>query len=125
MASQWIARSIPNYNNLVVNLQDILETALKMQSRRTKKVASRIDLSQFGWTDIHTDQFNNLKHAISQAVELAYPNQDMIQCVYCDASNHASSGIVTQFPPDDLNKPLHDQRHQPLRFLVTDLMALN
>ena len=117
MASQWMARSIPNYNNLVVNLQDILEKAMKMQPRRTKKVASRVDLSHFGWNDIHINDFRKLKQAISQAVQLAYPSQDMIQCVYCDASNHASSGIVTQIPPDDPNQPLHNQRHQPLGFV--------
>ena len=29
MASQWMARSIPNYNNIVVQLQDIFEKAMK------------------------------------------------------------------------------------------------
>ena len=48
MASQWMSRSIPNYNSIVLPLQDIFEMAMKSQSRRTKKAASRVYLENFG-----------------------------------------------------------------------------
>ena len=117
MASQWMARSIPNYNKIVISLQDILEDAMKLQLRRTKKAASRVDLQRFGWSEIHTKAFNELKHAITNAVKLAYPSDQMVQCVFCDASHYASSGVVTQIPPEDVNKPIQQQRHQPLGFV--------
>ena len=59
MASQWMSRSIPNYNNLVVNLQDILEKAMKMQPRRSKKVASRVNLFHLAG-DIRINDFRKL-----------------------------------------------------------------
>ena len=74
MVSQWMRRSIPNYNSIVLPLQDIFEMAMKNQPRRTKKAASRVYLEHFGWNDTHSIAFNKLK--------LAYPNNDYIQCVF-------------------------------------------
>ena len=48
MASQWMSRSIPDYNKIVVPLQDILEAPMKDPPRRTKRVASKLSLTQFG-----------------------------------------------------------------------------
>ena len=45
MAAQWMSRSIPNFNNIVVPLQDVLEQAMKGQPKRTKAVARGVRLS--------------------------------------------------------------------------------
>jgi hypothetical protein len=117
MAAQWMSRSIPNFNNIVVPLQDILELAMKGQPRRTKAVARGVRLTNHGWNVAHRLAFEKLKLAIVGIVELAYPRDDMIQCVFCDASQLCSSGMVTQIPVEDECKPIHEQRHQPLGFV--------
>ena len=74
-------------------------------------------LQHFGWNNTHSIAFNKLKDAIAHCVQLAYPNNDYIQCVFCDASHYCSSGVVTQVPPDDVEKPITEQRHEPLGFV--------
>ena len=86
MASQWTSKSIPNYNSIVLPLHDIFEMAMRNQPRRTKKAASRVYLEHVGWNDTHSTAFNKLKDALVHSVQLAYPNNDFIQCVFCDAS---------------------------------------
>src|SRR6185503_9096590 len=117
MAAQWMSRSIPNFNSIVVPLQDILEQAMKGQPGRTKAVARGVRLARYGWNVTHRFAFEKLKLAIMGIVELAYPREDMIQCVFCDASQLCSSGMVTQIPVEDECKPVHEQRHQPLGFV--------
>ena len=98
MASQWMSRSVPNYDGIITPLQDIFEASMKLRPKRTKSVANRVKLKDFGWEPIHDDAFNKLKCAIARSVKLSYPKDNMIQCVFCDASYHYSSGIVTQIP---------------------------
>jgi hypothetical protein len=117
MAAQWMCRSIPNFNNIVVALQDVLEQAMKGQPKRTKAVARGVILAKHGWNVTHRLAFEKLKLAIAKSVELAYPREDMIQCVFCDASQLCSSGMVTQIPVEDESKLFHEQRHQPLGFV--------
>jgi hypothetical protein len=117
MAAQWMSRSIPNFNNVVVPLQDILEQAMKGQPKRTKAVARGVRLSRHGWDVTHRLAFDSLKLAIIGIVELAYPREDMIQGVFCDPSDLCSSGMVTQIPVEDEHKPINEQRHQPLGFV--------
>ena len=117
MAAQWMSRSIPNFNKIVVPLQDMLEQAMKGQPKRTKAVARGVRLNRHGWNVNHRLAFERLKLAIASIVELAYPREDMIQCVFSDASQLCSSGMVTQIPVEDECKPIHEQRHQPLGFV--------
>jgi hypothetical protein len=50
-------------------------------------------------------------------IKLAYPKEEMIQCMFTDTSENCSSGVVTQIPAEDANKPVQFQRHQPLGFV--------
>jgi hypothetical protein len=43
MATQWTSRSIPGYDHIVVNLQEIHEHSMKGQIKRTKSVAKNIN----------------------------------------------------------------------------------
>ena len=110
-----MSRAIPDYNVIVLPLQDIYENAMKSQPKRTKSVARGIPLRAFGWNVIHDNAFQMMKNAISRRTRLNYPDVDMVQCVFTDASHYHSSGMVTQIPHDDVGKlPFHDQRHEPL-----------
>ncbi|RAN86374.1 hypothetical protein B5P41_29630, partial [Bacillus sp. SRB_28] len=112
-----MSRAIPDYNRLVLPLQNIYENAMKGQPKRTKSVAKGISLSAFGWNAVHDEAFNSMKAAISRRTQLNYPDEDMVQCVFTDASQYHSSGMVTQIPHEDVGKlPFHDQRHEPLGF---------
>ena len=87
------------YSNQIVSpLQDIFESSMKSRPKRTKSVANKVKLNNFGWNVEHDKAFNALNDAIANSVQLAYPDESRIQCVFCDASYHASSGMVTQIP---------------------------
>ena len=38
-------------------------------------------------------------------------------CLFTDASEYAWGAILTQIPEEDLVRPVHLQRHEPLNFL--------
>jgi hypothetical protein len=117
MAAQWMSRSIPEYNKKVRSLQDIFELSMKSQPTRSKSVARQVNLMKFGWSAQHALAFEQLKTAIANCVKLAYPRDDRIQCVFTDASDGATSGMVTQIPIEDEGKPVQSQRHEPLGFV--------
>jgi RNase H-like domain found in reverse transcriptase len=50
-------------------------------------------------------------------VTLAHVSQTKRVCLYTDASTSFSSSITTQVPPEDLDLPLAEQRHEPLAFM--------
>ena len=66
---------------------------------------------QFGWNVNHTLAVERLKLALAYIVQLSYPNEEMIQCVFCDASYNCSSGMVTRIPNEDSDKSVSQQRH--------------
>ena len=116
MATQWMSRSIPEYNSKVYSLQLIYEEAMKGQPARTKSIARQVRLIKVGWNATHALAFEELKQAIAHHVRLAYPRRDMVQCLFTDANEFNSSAVVTQIPVADLNRDLSQQRHEPLGF---------
>ena len=117
MATQWMSRSIPRYNEMIYKLQELFESAMKGQIRRTKSVARKLLLDKFGWNAEHELAIRKLKSALVENVRMAFPNDEMIQCVFFDASYEFCSGMVTQIPVEDESKPISEQRHQPLGFV--------
>jgi hypothetical protein len=117
MAAQWMSRSIPEYNKRVQCLQDIFEQCMRDQPSRKKSVARQVRLSRYGWAPGHALAFEQLKMAIVSCVRLAYPRKDMVQCMFTDASDDCASGMVTQIPIEDEEKPIQFQRHEPLGFV--------
>ena len=79
------------------------------QPSRNKSVARQVKLSRFGWNPGHALAFENLKTAVACCVKLAYPRDDMIQCVFTNANETCTSGMVTQIPFEDEEKPTHLQ----------------
>jgi hypothetical protein len=61
--------------------------------------------------------YKELNAVIDRNVKLAYPKEEMIQCMFTDASEKYSSGVVTQISPEDANKPVQLQRHETLGFV--------
>ncbi len=59
----------------------------------------------------------NFKSSYVNMVKLAHREPSMALCVYTDASDAFWAGVVTQCEPEDLNKEVEDQRHEPLAFL--------
>jgi len=116
MAAQWMSRSIPEFNSRVYPLQLIFEKAMKGQPSRRKSIARQVKLSSVGWNDTHARAFAQLKQAIAHHVQLAYPNKDMIQCLFTDANEFNTSAVVTQIPVADLSKTTAQQMHEPLVF---------
>ena len=112
-----MSRAIPEYNKKVQIFQDVFERSMKEQTSRTKSVARQVKLLRFGWNPKHALAFEELKAAVVNCVKLAYPGEDMTQCVFTDANESCSSGMVTQIPTEDENKPVHLQRHEPLGFV--------
>ena len=111
---QWMQRYIPEYHSLVGNLQDIFETAMRNQPKRSKAIARSITLSKHGWNEEHDEAFRNLKEAIANSVQPAYPKSDCIQCIFTDANNDHCAGFVTQITKEGLGKPISEQNHEPL-----------
>ena len=117
MAVQWMSRSIPEYNTLIEPLQRIYELAMKDQPKRTRTVARGINLLKHGWSSTHALSFERMKVGVANSVQLSYPRQDMIQCVFVDANDFNSSGCVTQIPLEDQEAEITRARHEPLGFV--------
>jgi hypothetical protein len=117
MAAQWMSRSIPENNTKVHKLQEVFEESMRNMPSRKKSVARQVLLKKYGWSPVHALAFEELKSAISKSARHGYPRQDRIQCMFTDANEYNSSGMVTQIPIEDANKPVELQRHEPLGFV--------
>ena len=117
MAAQWMSRSIPDYNSKVYLLQKIFEESMKNMPNRRKSIARQVRLKQYGWGPEHALAFEKIKAAISQSARLGYPRDDRIQCMFTDANEYNTSGMVTQIPIEDEENPVELQRHEPLGFV--------
>ena len=117
MAAQWMSRSIPEYNTKVHLLQQIFEESMKNMPNRKKSIARQVRLKKYGWSPEHALAFEKIKAAISRSARLGYPRDDRIQCMFTDANEYNTSGMVMQIPIEDAEKPVELQRHEPLGFV--------
>jgi RNase H-like domain found in reverse transcriptase/Reverse transcriptase (RNA-dependent DNA polymerase) len=116
-ALNWIRSSMPMYNALVSPLSLFLETVYAAAGARTKKAAGNTVLLDLSWYVSHTEAFQRCKGALAAATTLAHPRDEMRLRAFTDASQMFWCAGVTQLPPKDLDKPLADQRHEPLAFI--------
>lgn len=114
---QWMANGIPNFAARVPPLRAILEEAYQISGSRTKKPIQRIQFSELSWCTEHEAVFHSLQEPLWQTVKLAYRDVSKALCAYTDASDALWSGVVSQCDPEDLNKELEEQRHNPVAFL--------
>jgi len=114
---QWMSQSIPDFANRISCLRNVLEEAYTKSGKRTKKSIASIPLSSLSWGRQHDKSFLELQDSLRQSVKLAHPDAKMHKCIYTDASDNYWAAVVTQCLAAELNKPLEDQRHQPLAFI--------
>ena len=105
-----------DFSRLVSPLRNLLENCLSGSSVRTKKFASRISLSDVGWSHEHSSAFYALIDAIKHTVTVSFPTDDLVPCLFTDASKDFWMVVITQVPFDDLVLPFKKQRHEPLAF---------
>lgn len=111
---QWPRTSIPNFQSLITQLHNFLESVNTHVGKRTKRAVGRVSLDTVGWTPEHTIAFDACKTAITARVHLAHRDESKRLCIYTDASDTHWPGIVTQVPYSDLSLPHADQSHDPL-----------
>ena len=61
--------------------------------------------------------FEDIKQLIADRVTLSRLDPDKRLCMNTDASEHYWSGVLTQNPQEDAEKPQADKRHEPLAFV--------
>jgi hypothetical protein len=98
-------------------LQKIFEESMKHMPNRKKSIARQVRLKKYGWSPEHALAFEKIKAALSQSARLGYPRDDRIQCMFTDANEYNTSGMVTQIPVEDAERPVELQRHEPLGFV--------
>ncbi|ETV79142.1 hypothetical protein H257_07229 [Aphanomyces astaci] len=117
-ALNWMHMSIPGFNVLVRDLTVVLERVFSsVGGKRTKQLAATVLLTDVGWNDTHVAALEATKKALAKVVELSHPKPEMRLCVFADASEEHWGAVITQVPPDQLNRKFEAQSHEPLMFL--------
>lgn len=116
LCAQWMSSNLPDFAKITEPLMTIYNLAMKGEPLRTKRAATRKQLHNYGWNTLHDEAFDKLKESLRRCTQLAYPDPEMVQCVFTDASDFHSAGMITQIPVEDIDKPFDEQRHQPLGF---------
>ena len=116
-AMNWTRNNLPEFVRVTAPLYNLLQQALATTTKRSKREAQRINLTSAGWGEEHDEAFANCKQLLINAVTLAHPDPQQVFCLFTDASNTSWGAILTQIPEEDLDLPVHEQRHTPLQFL--------
>lgn len=74
-----------------------------------------------GWSNIHNWTLKEIRNSLEKSVRLAHPDMKKVFCLFTDASERFSLGVLTQIPPDDLDQSSEKQRHARLVFLSGSL----
>lgn len=114
---RWMAVAIPDFVRRVAPLVALLESAYTKAGRRTKRSIRGMPLRTLSWGTTHEAAFRDLQDNIRNAVQLSYPRDGKVICVFTDASQRYWSGVVTQTDPSQLALPVEKQAHEPLAFL--------
>lgn len=113
----WMASSIPLFAERAAVLHALLEKAYRLAKRRTKKAIAKYTVISLGWCEEHSEAFSGLQEQLQHAVKTAHRDPTTRLCVHTDASDSFWAAAVTQCQPGELEKPIHDQIHEPLAFL--------
>jgi hypothetical protein len=116
-AVSWMRESLPQFSRLIAPLNVVLERAMTLAKSRRKRRVARIALQAIGWSSSDSAAFRRVQEALLTIATLAFPDPNKVACVFTDASSTGYGGVVTQIPVEDVDKPLQDQRHEPLAFL--------
>ena len=115
----WVRSKIPAYAELMAPLQRLLTESMRDKKKKTARAAARVVLADAGWGDEHTNAYEAVKTALGEAVTLAHLRDDMVVCLFPDASDFFWGSILTQvdasMPGSGL--PVEEWGHEPLGFL--------
>ena len=119
--ANWCRAHIPNYATRAKPLQDFTNYCWKKfeaeQGKKPKRNASegkRIDLAEYGWGAEQDADFEALREAMLESIQLATYKKDKQLVVTTDASPTGYSYVWTQCDHAELEKPLTEQKHQIL-----------
>lgn len=90
--------SISEFTKKIAPLHILLENVYEKANGRTRRKVSKIYLTDSMWTKTHSKCFNGIKMSIENACALAYPDADMLVCLFTDASHEHWSAVLTQIP---------------------------
>ena len=116
-AVNWMRSNITEYTTLMAPLSTLLEDAYSKFGGRNKRRIVKVNLEEVGWNATHDTVLTKVKEVLANAVTLAHPDDSKIICLFTDASEKHWSGVLTQIPPADLDKPFAEQNHEPLAFI--------
>lgn len=116
-ALQWVKSAVPNFSALTAPLHYFMEKVYTHSSSRKKNDVGKISLKNLGWSETEENCFVQCKHALSHQVTLTHRDPDKRLSIFTDASDTGWSGILTQVPFHQLQRPFDEQNHQPLAFL--------
>jgi hypothetical protein len=88
---------------------------------RKKSVTGQVKLIKHGWTPEHAIAFEKLKITIMHSARLGYPREDRIQCEFTNANEFNASGMVTQIPIEDAEKPVELKKTPISRICMTQI----
>ncbi|KAH9152761.1 hypothetical protein AeRB84_004872 [Aphanomyces euteiches] len=116
-ALNWMRQSLPQFNELVAPLLDLLDVVCVAADSRKKTKLEKFLLSHHGWGAEHVRAFNACKEALKHIVTLAHPDPEKIFCLFCDASHQFWGAALTQIPRNEEDLDFESQHHEPLAFL--------
>jgi hypothetical protein len=119
-----LSSSIPGFASKIAPLRQLLELCLASASTHSKKFASRLWLSENGWQSEHSKSFLTVVDSIKHAVILTYLSDDLVPCLFTDASKNSRMIVITQAPLQDLHLVLKEQAHGPLASVLEPLRIL-
>lgn len=97
-----------------------IEAAYQMTGKRTKRSLKKLPHSKLSWGQTHSVACTLLKDSIRKSTLLSFPKKGWHIHIYTDASEHAWSGVVTQTKSADMDKPIEEQRQDPLAFVGSE-----
>ena len=116
-AMNWMRGHIPQYNQSVAPLLELLEQIYKKLGSRKKRTIANKPLASYGWSPHHDSAWRTCMDSLAKATCLAYPDDKKSICVFTDASDRFWAVVITQVPQPMLSSPIEDQDHEPLLFL--------
>ena len=105
---RWMSSAIPNFQEMVMPLNDVLETAHRKVGKRTTRSIRNVHLAEVGYNQTHERNFRELQSRLQNAVELSHPDPRKTICVFTDASEKFWAGVVTQTNQKELVKPIEE-----------------
>ena len=116
-ALNWMRQSLPNFNELIVVLDDLLQSVCKKAGSNNSSQLAKHLLVEHGWGITQDTSFAATKDALRQMVTLAHPDPNKAFCLFPDASHRSWGSVLTQIPRSQEGLPVVDQDHEPLAFL--------